>query len=108
VSSLRLESERSADVLHLRLGGELDLAGVPQLEQGLGDQSDSASTIVLDLREVDFIDSSGIRAILMADRQARASGRRCVVVRGPESVDRVFRITGLNERLEVVEDPAEV
>jgi anti-anti-sigma factor len=108
VTSLRVESEPSAEALHVRLEGELDLVGVGRLEQELAGRENANATLIIDLRDVDFIDSSGLRAVLLADRRAREQGRRCVVVRGPEAVDRVFRITGCDQRLEIVDDPAQI
>jgi anti-anti-sigma factor len=105
---LRVDSERSGATLHVRLDGELDLAGVARLEQELAGREDLIATLIIDLREVEFIDSSGLRAVLLADRRSREQGCRCVVVRGPEAVDRVFRITGCDERLEIVDDPSEL
>jgi anti-anti-sigma factor len=106
VTALTIESHRADVTLHLRLGGEFDLAGVPKLDEELAGRENAIETLIIDLREVEFIDSSGLRAVLLAERRAREQGRRCVVVRGPEAVHRVFRITGCDERLEIVDDPA--
>jgi anti-anti-sigma factor len=57
MGALRIESEHSGDTLHLRLEGELDLAGVSQLEQELEGRTDSEGTVVVDLRGIEFIDS---------------------------------------------------
>jgi anti-anti-sigma factor len=108
VTSLRIASERAGETLRVRLGGELDLAGVGKLDQELAGSENAIATLIIDLREVEFIDSSGLRAVLLADRRAREQGRRCVVVRGPEAVDRVFRITGCDQRLEIVDDPSAI
>jgi anti-anti-sigma factor len=88
----------------VRLNGEFDLAGVPAFEQEL-DRAPGPheGTVVLDLRGLSFLDSSGLRAVLMADRKVRAGGRRCVVVRGPERVARVLELTGVDDRLELVD-----
>ena len=51
------------------------------------------------------MDSTGLRILLAADRRAREGGRRLVIVRGPEVVRRVFAVTRLDERLEVVDEP---
>jgi anti-sigma B factor antagonist len=59
---------------------------------------------VLDLRALSFMDSSGLRALLAADARAKEAGRRLVLVRGDERVQRVLRITRLDERLEIVDD----
>jgi anti-sigma B factor antagonist len=86
------------------LDGELDLATVPVAEQAINRVGDDVKTLVLDLRKLSFLDSSGLRLILATDD---ASGsRRVVVVRGPAQVDRVFELTGTGARLEIVDDPS--
>jgi anti-sigma B factor antagonist len=58
----------------------------------------------VDLSKLTFLDSTGLRCIVTADERARAEGRRIVIVRGPDAVQRVFTITRLEERLEMVDD----
>jgi anti-sigma B factor antagonist len=62
------------------------------------------ATLVVDLSKLTFLDSTGLRCIVTADERARAEGRRIVIVRGPDAVQRVFAITRLEERLEMVDD----
>ena len=89
----------------LELVGEFDLSGVTSFEQELArDPSMDENTLVLDLRGLTFIDSSGLRAVVMADHQARAEGKRCLLVRGSRRISRVFDLTGVGERLELVDD----
>ncbi|MEA2350925.1 MAG: anti-sigma factor antagonist, partial [Thermoleophilaceae bacterium] len=47
---------------------------------------------------------SGLRALLAADTRARERGARLVIVRGDDRIQRVLRITRLDERLEIVDD----
>jgi anti-sigma B factor antagonist len=90
----------------LRLVGELDLAGVDEFERllGAGERQD-AETFVLDLRELTFIDSSGVRALIMADQRVRSGGGRFIVVRGQERVSEVLEMTGVAQRMEIVDEP---
>ncbi len=104
--TLQLRSEVSNGTTVIALTGELDLGTVSQLEAELEHAEQSAFISVLDLRELTFMDSSGLRVILMAAERARGSGRRFVVVRGPDTVNRVFQVTGTEEHLEIVDDPA--
>lgn len=88
----------------VRLKGEFDLAGVPAFEHELArEPGPHEGTVVLDMSDVTFLDSSGLRAVLMADRTVRADGRRCIVVRGSERVARVLELTGVDDRLELVD-----
>jgi anti-anti-sigma factor len=54
---------------------------------------------------VEFIDSTGLRALIAADERARSDGRRLAVVRGPKAVERLLAVTQLDQRLDIVEDP---
>jgi anti-anti-sigma factor len=68
----------------------------------------SARLVVLDLRELTFIDGSGVHAILDVAREARREGRRLMLVRGSAQVDRVFTLTGARQQLLVFDlDPSE-
>jgi anti-anti-sigma factor len=90
----------------LRLTGELDIAGVDRFVRLLtDDQQPEAATFVIDLRGLTFIDSSGLRALIMADQQVRARGGRFVVVRGPERVNEVLEMTGVARRIQLVDEP---
>jgi len=98
-------SERGG-VRLLRLMGELDLAGVDQFERLLtADQTTEAATFVIDMRLLTFIDSSGLRALIMADQRVRAEGGRFIVVRGADRVNEVLEKTGVAQRLELVDEP---
>jgi anti-sigma B factor antagonist len=90
--------------VHVELTGELDLASATKLEDELRRiEEDDPPMIVLDLKALSFMDSSGLRALLAADSRNREAGRRFVLVRGDERVQRVLRITRLDERLEIVD-----
>jgi anti-sigma B factor antagonist len=90
--------------------GELDLSGAAVLEAELERLAaePELGTVVLDMRGLQFMDSSGLRLVVVADMRARDAGRRFALVRGPETVHRVFEITRMNERLDFVADPAEI
>ena len=104
-----VETAIDGNVATVRLGGDLDLASAPQAEgaiRRLEDGDDAPDRIVLDLRGVRFLDSTGLRVILAADSRARRTGRRVQVIAGPEPVHRVFRIALLDKRLEFIEGDA--
>ena len=91
------------------LEGELDIATTPQVEEELRRiEAQHADVIVLDLRGLTFMDSTGLRLLVTADARARDAGHRLAIVRGPAAVHRVLEITGLHSRLDLVEDPAHV
>jgi anti-anti-sigma factor len=90
---------------HIVLTGELDIATAPQLDEEVARlEGEGRALIVIDLRGLEFMDSSGLRALLAADTRARNRGARLVIVRGDDRIQRVLRITRLDERLEIVDD----
>lgn len=104
---IAVTTERSpeGDVATVRLEGELDLSTAARAETALQEleRDDGPTTLVVDLRGVNFLDSTGLRVILAADSRARRSGRRVQIIAGPEPVHRVFRIALLDRRLEFIE-----
>jgi anti-sigma B factor antagonist len=91
----------------VELRGELDVSTASKVEQALRQlESDGAGVIVIDLRGLTFLDSSGLRLILDADSRARKDNRRLLVVRGNPEVQRVFRVTLTDARIEFIEDPS--
>jgi anti-sigma B factor antagonist len=99
LGSLVLRSERDGDRHVIELLGELDIAGASRMEEELlRVESTDAASIVVDLRGLEFIDSTGIRLLVMAAHPSRA-GDRFALLRGPAQVHRVFEITDLASRL---------
>jgi anti-sigma B factor antagonist len=108
VTILEVDTEERDGLVRLTLRGELDLSTVGKVEQELRKaESGEAPTVVLDMSTLTFLDSTGLRAVVTADERLRDKGRRLVIVRGPESVHRVFTITRLEERLQIVDDASQ-
>ena len=87
--------------------GELDLATAPELEEKvLAAVREGDRSVVLDLRELTFMDSTGVRTIVAAHKAAEESGADLRVVR-PESgnpVARVIEISGIDSALGLVDE----
>jgi anti-sigma B factor antagonist len=109
MSMLDVTTERLEGQTRVVLVGELDIASAETLERELETlEAVSPGTLVLDLRRVEFIDSTGLRAVIAADARARSAGRRFVIVRGSSAVERLFNVTQLDRRLEIVDDPESI
>lgn len=90
--------------VRLGLSGELDMVTGPQLEAALRRaEGQGAGVVVVDLRELTFMDSTGLNVLLRADVRARDGGWQLRLVRGPGAIQRVFNIAGLDDRLTFVE-----
>ena len=87
------------DAAWVHVGGELDIATAPQLERTLDESH--ARLVVLDLRELAFIDCCGVHLIINAGIRARQAGRRLVLVRVPSNVERVLALTGSSDQVEI-------
>jgi len=104
---LKVELDRQDGTIRLAVAGELDLATVPELEAQLPVPA-PGETLVMDLRELAFIDSSGIRVLMRLDTDSRDQGWALVVVRPRANVQRVLDLVRLGERVRLVDEPSEV
>jgi anti-anti-sigma factor len=110
VSRFEFETGERGALTVVTLRGELDLLATAELEPELERLADEpgVEVVALDLRELDFLDSSGLRLVIVCARRLAAGDRRLVLVRGIQAVQRVFEITRMTERLEFVDAPEHV
>ena len=88
----------------VRLVGELDVATLQRAENALAQAEEGGPPLLeVDLSTLVFMDSTGLRLMLRARRRALDDGRRLVVHRGPQAVQRVFEITALSPLFEFVD-----
>jgi anti-sigma B factor antagonist len=106
VAPLTLDRTQEGEAAVIALAGELDLAGASGLEREL--RVIDAPALVVDLRGLEFMDSSGLRAIVVSAQHAQDAGRRFALIAGAAQVMRVFEITRMRERFEFVADAREV
>lgn len=93
----RCDIAHDGDAVRITLAGELDLDSTSKVEPLL--RENGAQRRVLDLRELTFMDSSGLRLILSAHSAARREGTMLQIVPGPPAVQRVFQICGVEDEL---------
>jgi anti-sigma B factor antagonist len=92
----RCEHERRDGTLFLRPYGDLDMSTVPTLEEALRDAVDGgARNVVVDLRGLDFMDSTGITLVTRVNNESRRDGFNLALVPGQQRVMRLFELTGL-------------
>ncbi len=84
----------------ISLGGELDLMYAKKVEDQLRETEATGKMLVLDLRSLGFIDSTGIAVMLRAYLRAQSEGRRLVLLPGPPFVQKVFAVSGMDRFFE--------
>jgi anti-sigma B factor antagonist len=103
-SDFRVETETLGRVTMLTPSGELDLVSAPILDGALQRAEEpGAEIVVVDLRQLEFMDSTGLHVFVAAQQRARAAGRRFAVVRGGETVQRLFDLTGVAESFTIID-----
>jgi anti-sigma B factor antagonist len=108
-SDFRVQVHTVGRAAIIAVSGELDLASSPELEQELQRVWDSgAEQLVIDLRKLEFMDSTGLSIIVGAHQRLSEEGRELSLVRGPAQVQRLLDLTGVAERLRLVDTPEEV
>jgi anti-anti-sigma factor len=87
--------------------GEVDLATSPDLEEVVLGRLDSGQSVVLDLRELQFMDSSGLRVLIAAHARANEGEAEFAIVRPPagSEVEKILGIAGVEQQLQIVEEP---
>ena len=93
---LRVDTDWNERVVRIALEGELDLATHERLALALEKaEAEDPELVVIELAGLTYLDSAGLRELVGAQRRARAAGRRFVLMRGSEPVERLLEITGL-------------
>jgi anti-anti-sigma factor len=109
VRSFSVETGSLGEAALVSLSGDLDLSTAKRAEQEIEAAERAApATLVVDLRGLTFMDSTGLRVVVSAAKRAGRANRRLVIIQGPAAVRRVFEITRLDERLDIVDTPEEI
>ena len=104
----RMEVEQAAAGVRIALFGELDLSTVVELREELRSaEALHPQLLLLDLRELEFMDSMGLGVLIGAVRRARMEERRLVVVPGPKQIENLLRLTGVDRMLDTAHTPAD-
>lgn len=108
-SHFRVEVQNHDQATVIAVSGELDLASSPALQEELDRVSASDSQLlIIDLRELDFMDSTGLSVLVRAHQRAEEQGRRLAMVKGPQQVQRLLSLTGVADRLTLIERPEDL
>ncbi len=99
--TVEIEAERSTVFLR----GELDLSGVERAREAIEQaEAGGKGLLVLDLSDLEFIDSTGLEVLLRAARRAHDSGGRLIVQKPSRYVRRLLEMTAIDQSLDIVDD----
>jgi anti-anti-sigma factor len=106
---LGIDVRSEPDRVVLELHGELDLLAAPELEAAIEDvEAGSPAIVVLDLQDLQFVDSAGLRVILAAHERAQQQAWDFALTPGSEQVQRLFAIAGIGDHLRIIASPGEL
>ena len=105
--AFRAELKRRGEAMVVVASGEIDLASADALEACLRDALNRSSKVVLDLRQVGFLDCAGLRRMLLLQDAIREAGGDFAVIPGSSQVQRLFLITRTFGAFHFI-DPSEI
>src|SRR5271168_4339582 len=100
---LRIDVRHEPGRVVLVLSGELDMASAELLQKTVEEQdAHVGELLLLDLQQLQFIDSTGLRAILTTLERCRERGQEFAITPGSQQVQRLLSITGVAEHLPTI------
>ena len=104
-----VEAERVGTNALVTVRGELDIATLPEFERAVTRmRSQGLERLVIDLRELSFLDSMSIELMLRLHGDLPSTGADLVIVRGPRAVNRIFDLMELDRVLTLVDEPPDL
>jgi anti-sigma B factor antagonist len=108
-NQFQVEVRRNGAAAVVAVSGELDLASGPELEAELDQLTGpEVQLVVIDLRGLDFMDSTGLSILVRAHQRLAGEGCEMGLVKGSQQVQRLLDLTGVAERLRLVDAPEEL
>jgi len=95
------QAARLAGSVTVRLAGDLDLASAAAAWEAIDAAVTRGGRVVIDLAEVTFLDSSGLKVLVAARARAAATGTSLALARPSPATERVLDITGLTDRFDI-------
>ena len=104
---LHITTVANRDTWVMRLAGELDLSSAEQLDTAIAEAcADGARRLVIDMDELQFMDSTGLRSLLVGLELCEVSGCQLLIGAVSVPVERLFSVSGVDQRLARLSDPA--
>lgn len=97
---MTIEKNRQGDELNIKLEGRLDTSSAPEFDAVVKNELGGVSTLVLDLKKLQYTSSAGLRVILLAQKTMNKQGKMILRNVG-DTVMEVFEMTGLYDLLTI-------
>ncbi|MGN1150622.1 MAG: STAS domain-containing protein [Lachnospiraceae bacterium] len=91
---------KESESLTMKLGGRLDTTTAPELEKAFEENMDVSKDLILDMKELEYISSAGLRVLLAAQKKMNQSGKMKLTGVSDEVME-VFEITGFSDILTI-------
>lgn len=102
-----VNQQKDGAVLVITLNGRLDSATVTQVDEALTRALDAASAILLDLAELGYVNSAGLRVLLKTAKQAKSRQVRLALAAMQPTVQTVFEVSGFSTIFSIYGDRGE-
>ncbi len=97
---MTIEITKETESLTMKLGGRLDTTTAPELEKAFEENMDVSKDLILDMKELEYISSAGLRVLLAAQKKMNQSGKMKLTGVSDEVME-VFEITGFSDILTI-------
>ena len=98
---LKIDTEADGDTLRVRLAGEFDLTAIDEFRHQVENAPTEWKRVEIYLRDVVFMDSSGLQALVSLNNRARERGLTVTLVNPSQPVSRLLALTGLDSQFTV-------
>lgn len=98
---MQIEPNKTDGSLYLKLSGRLETSTAPMLQEVVDTQTDDISELLMDMENIEYVSSAGLRVLLAASKKMKAKDGRMTVSHVNDDVMDVFEITGFNEILDI-------
>lgn len=97
---MTIEIVKETESLTMKLGGRLDTTTAPELEKAFEENMEVSKDLILDMKELEYISSAGLRVLLAAQKKMNQAGKMKLTGVSDEVME-VFEITGFSDILTI-------
>jgi len=96
---MEIKKETLENEMTIRLKGRLETSTAPELEEVVENELDTVSTVIIDMENVEYVSSAGLRVLLGAEKKMKTKDGKMIVRNVTLAVMDVFKITGFDKIL---------